>query len=174
LPTNTLICIEPVAARARLVEAAVDTKSASVVIADGTTYKPSEAIGVILVDAPCSGLGSLRRKPESRWLKAESEISPLRVLQLKLLANAAKMLGDGGFIVYSTCTPVLSETNSVVAEFLESHSNFELEDATGLLSQIAPSLDLPGGRRTIQLWTGQHGTDDMFMAVLRKKGEVAN
>lgn len=173
LPNNQLLCIEPVEARAKLVEAAVGPESARVVIADGTTYEPKSAIGVVLVDAPCSGLGSLRRKPESRWLKSESEISQLRMLQLKLLANAAKMLGNGGFIVYSTCTPVLAETVSVIAEFMESHKNFALQDATTLLSQIAPTLDLPTDRKTVQLWTGEHGTDDMFMAVL-KKSEVAD
>lgn len=163
-----LICVEPIPARAKLVERALGERKAQIVVDDGTTFKPKAPVDVVLVDAPCSGLGSLRRKPESRWLKHESDIAQLRVLQRKLLENAAAILSSGGHIVYSTCTPVLAETTSVVAEFLERHGNFKLQDATASMLKIAPTLDLPRARKTVQLWTGVHGTDDMFIAILRK------
>lgn len=168
LPKRDLICIEPIAARADLVKRSLGDRLAEVVVADGTQFQPEVPISIVLVDAPCSGLGSLRRKPESRWLKSETEIPQLHKLQMALLANAAEMLEVGGYLVYSTCSPVVNETTAVVAEFLEKHSNFELVDATKELREIAPSLNLPENRKTVQLWTGLHETDDMFMSIMRR------
>lgn len=167
-PKSKLICVEPIPARATLVSKALSGKDVEVITADGRTLSIDEPARVVVVDAPCSGLGSLRRKPESRWLKKDSDIAGLRALQLELLRNAARNLASGGYLLYSTCTPVLAETNSVVAEFLETHSKFSLEDATAAIKSLAPTLDLPPSRKTVQLWTGRDGTDDMFIALMRK------
>ena len=168
LPENELICVEPVPSRAELVRKSLGKRNADIQVADGTTYKPAKPVETVIVDAPCSGLGSLRRKPESRWLKSESDISELRTLQMSLLKNAATMIAPGGNIIYSTCSPVLSETQSVVAEFLEKNRDFELQDATSFLGKIAPNLEIPSNRKTVQLWTAANGTDDMFMAWMKR------
>lgn len=169
-PANPLICVEPVPARAELVRRALGKNRADIEVADGTTFDPGQRVTAVLVDAPCSGLGSLRRKPESRWLKSETDIPGLRILQVSLLENAARILTPGGHLVYSTCSPVLAETTSVIAEFLENNQDFKLCDAGAELQRISPGLNLPTGRKTVQLWTGVHGTDDMFIALMRKDG----
>lgn len=169
-PENELICVEPVPSRADLVRKSLGQRKADVLVTDGTTYDPGKPVETVVVDAPCSGLGSLRRKPESRWLKSESDISDLRKLQMGLLKNAAKILAPGGNIIYSTCSPVLSETQSIVAEFLEENRDFELQDASSFLKEIAPNLEIPSNRKTVQLWTAANGTDDMFMAWMKRVG----
>lgn len=169
-PDHPMLCIEPIPARAELVRKAVRADSATVVVADGTAYRPASdvSVGVVIVDAPCSGLGSLRRKPESRWLKSEGEIPKLAGLQRALLQNASEMVVVGGFVVYSTCTPVLAETNAVVAEFLEGNPDFQLESASHKLLGLSPDLQIDTAKKTVQLWTSRDGTDNMFMAVLRR------
>ncbi len=170
-PGHQIICVEPVPARAELVRKAVTSNRAEIVVADGTNFRPSSevAVCVVIVDAPCSGLGSLRRKPESRWLKSEGDIPKLATLQRALLENASRMISVGGFVVYSTCTPVLVETNAVIAEFLERNPEFELESASTILLGLSPDLQIDPNRKTVQLWTSRDGTDDMFIAAIRRK-----
>jgi 16S rRNA (cytosine967-C5)-methyltransferase len=123
----------------------------------------------ILVDAPCSGLGALRRRPEARWRKKPEDLPQLTALQGELLDAAARHLAPGGVLAYVTCSPHLAETRVVVAEVLKRHSELRELDAKAILGSIARHhIDLPGERLSAQLWPHRHGTDAMFVALLEK------
>lgn len=117
----------------------------------------------VLVDAPCSGLGVLRRKPDARWNKTAEEIDALPALQLEILTSAAKAVKAGGVLVYSTCTIEPQENQDVVKAFLAENPEFTLEN-TGAF--------LPGKKRDeqmIQLYPQVDGTDGFFIARMRRK-----
>ncbi|MGZ4436713.1 MAG: RsmB/NOP family class I SAM-dependent RNA methyltransferase, partial [Nocardioidaceae bacterium] len=137
-----------------------------VVAADGT--RPAWRGGAfdrVLVDAPCSGLGALRRRPEARWRKQAADLDGLVPLQRALLAAALDAVRPGGAVVYATCSPVLAETSGVVSAVLDARDDVRLEDATALLGVPDAAGPLPG---TVQLWPHRHGTDAMFVALLRR------
>ena len=90
----------------------------------------------VLVDAPCSGLGVLRRKADLRWKKNPDEIKTLPALQLKILSSAAKTLKPGGTLLYSTCTIIRRENQAVVEEFLNANENFQLVEMKTLLPHV--------------------------------------
>jgi 16S rRNA (cytosine967-C5)-methyltransferase len=138
-----------------------------VVAADGTrpAWRPA-AFDRVLVDAPCTGLGALRRRPEARWRRSPEDLQALVPLQRALLGSALDAVRPGGAVVYATCSPVLAETAGVVRGVLAGRSDVDLEDAGALLEDV-PDCDgpLPG---TVQLWPHRHGTDAMFVALLRR------
>ncbi len=139
-----------------------------VVAADGT--KPPWRHGAfdrVLVDAPCTGLGALRRRPEARWRRKPDDLVSLVLLQRALVGSALDLVRPGGVVLYATCSPVLAETSGVVSSVLQTRADAVLEDATALLPGV-PDLagPIPG---TVQLWPHRHGTDAMFMALLRKR-----
>jgi 16S rRNA (cytosine967-C5)-methyltransferase len=138
-----------------------------VLAADGT--KPFAEPGTfdrVLVDAPCTGLGALRRRPESRWRRTADDITGLVALQTELLRSALDAVRPGGVVLYATCSPVLPETAGVVSEVLQGRADVHLEDAGALLPQVLDAGGpLPG---TVQLWPHRHGTDAMFLALLRR------
>jgi 16S rRNA (cytosine967-C5)-methyltransferase len=140
----------------------------AVVVADGTAPPwPAASFDRVLVDAPCSGLGALRRRPESRWRRTPADVADLIPLQRALLSAAASLVRPGGVVVYATCSPMLSETVDVVAAVLEERGDLALEDASGLFAQVPHCAgSLPG---TIQLWPHRHGTDAMFVALLSRR-----
>ncbi|MEN9741935.1 MAG: hypothetical protein RIR66_891, partial [Actinomycetota bacterium] len=117
------------------------------------------------VDAPCTGLGALRRRPEARWRKQPSDIPPLTKLQTELLAKAATLVKSGGVIGYATCSPHIAETDAVVNDFLKKHPDFGLQD----ISPVLPELNLPEGTMTLRLNPMVHETDGMFLALLAKR-----
>lgn len=124
----------------------------------------------ILVDAPCTGLGSLRRRPESRWTKSAGDLAELNKLQWQLLESAWQALKPGGVIGYVTCSPHQAETNGIVVQAQKTWGDdLEVLDANELLAELNPSLELNRSRRTVQLWPQVHGTDAMFIALLRKR-----
>lgn len=169
LDSGTLTCMEPNATRAKLVADALGPSSkAQIVVAPGQEAKP-ESYDAVLLDAPCSGLGSLRRKPESRWRKTPEQLGGLQRTQVELLDAAIDSLRPGGVVLYSTCSPVITETNAQISAALERHKDVELIDVGEVLVKINPELDVNRNRKTVQLWTQVHGTDSMFMAALRKK-----
>ncbi|MDO4887950.1 MAG: transcription antitermination factor NusB [Actinomycetaceae bacterium] len=122
----------------------------------------------VLVDAPCSGLGALRRRPEARWRKSSDDIPPLAKLQRELLASAFAALRPGGALVYSTCSPVLAETREVVDAFLSSTPRAELLDVAPVASSLAVR-DVAGVDGLVQLWADVDQTDGMFIALLTKR-----
>ena len=119
----------------------------------------------VLVDAPCSGLGALRRRPESRWRRQPSDLDMLVPLQVALLDAAVDSTRPGGVVLYATCSPVLAETQGVVETVLGGRADVVLEPVP---------LDLPDAEGplpgTVQLWPHRHRTDAMFMALLRRVG----
>ena len=165
-----LLAAERAPHRSRLVAsatAAVGDGLLGVVTADGT--RPawrSNRFDRVLLDAPCTGLGALRRRPEARWRRRPEDIDDLVRLQRRLLDAAVDSARAGGVVAYVTCSPVLAETSGVVAAALAERPDVRLEDATPLLADVPDTAGpLPG---TVQLWPHVHGTDAMFLALLRK------
>ncbi|HEX5877208.1 MAG TPA: RsmB/NOP family class I SAM-dependent RNA methyltransferase, partial [Actinomycetota bacterium] len=117
----------------------------------------------VLVDAPCSGLGALRRRPEARWRRQPGDLADLVPLQRALLGSALDLVRPGGAVLYATCTPVLAETAEVVDAVLVERQDAVLEPlATDVADAAGP---LPG---TVQLWPHRHATDAMFLALVRR------
>ncbi len=123
---------------------------------------PAASFDRVMLDAPCTGLGALRRRPEARWRRQPSDVADLVTLQRELLDSAARLVRPGGLVAYVTCSPHLAETAGVIDRRPES---LELIDARGLL----PGVEDLGDGPTVQLWPHRHGTDGMFLAMLRKR-----
>ncbi|MBG6085717.1 RsmB/NOP family class I SAM-dependent RNA methyltransferase [Zhihengliuella flava] len=173
--------------RARLVSqalAGVDPHAFSVVTGDGRRYAGSAGgYDRIMLDAPCSGLGALRRRPESRWRKSPGDIAELTQLQSELFDAAVAALRPGGVLAYVTCSPHPAETTAVVLDALARHPRLRALDAEAALDAVALTPTNAGaqvpdkrgapleGARTAQLWPHQHGTDAMFMALLTLEAE---
>lgn len=121
----------------------------------------------ILVDAPCSGLGVLRRNPEARWRRGSGDLQPLPDLQLTILDNVAPLLKPGGVLLYSVCTLAPDETDAVVIHFLERHSDYLLEDLRPLFPGWSELFDAQGRLAT---WPGQTGLDGFFAARFCRQG----
>jgi len=142
--------------------------SAVVVVADGLRAPwRSQAFDRVLADVPCSGLGSLRRRPEARWRKAPTDISGLAVLQRGLLNSAIDSARMGGVVAYVTCSPHLAETHDIVTAVTSARPDVTILDAPSVLSEI-PGLASPHDPRLAQFWPHRHGTDAMFLALLRR------
>ncbi|WP_019204325.1 RsmB/NOP family class I SAM-dependent RNA methyltransferase [Tsukamurella sp. 1534] len=158
--------VEPAEHRAELVRKAVRGLPVDVHVADGRESGLEPGYDRVLVDAPCSGIGALRRRPEARWRKQPSDVDGLAVLQRSLLEAAAALVRPGGVVVYATCSPHVAETIDVVGD----HA---LLDRIGLeridTRPLVPDTDLPlGDGPHVQLWPHLHGTDGMFFQALRK------
>lgn len=127
----------------------------------------------VLVDAPCTGLGALRRRPEARWRRAPSDLATLGPLQRALLDSALDATTPGGVVAYATCSPHLAETTFVVADVVKHRTDVEVVDARGLVRDRAGAVlgDLGSGP-AVQLWPHRHGTDAMFLALLRRTPRV--
>ncbi|HTP66757.1 MAG TPA: 16S rRNA (cytosine(967)-C(5))-methyltransferase RsmB [Geobacteraceae bacterium] len=119
----------------------------------------------ILVDAPCSGLGVLRRNPEGKWWKTPADIAELVARQKAILGNAADLLKDGGTLLYATCSTALEENEAVVADFLSKKSDFVLEDLRLLFPALTDLFTEDGFFRS---WPHRQGMDGFFAARLRK------
>lgn len=120
----------------------------------------------VLVDVPCSGLGALRRRPEARWRKSESDLPALAQKQRRLLRSAITACRPGGVVGYVTCSPLLAETRDVVNAVVGSVSGVEVLDAPAAISHV-PDLRSPSPLLA-QLWPHRHGTDAIFIALLRR------
>jgi 16S rRNA (cytosine967-C5)-methyltransferase len=156
--------------RADLVRHAVRGMPVDVLCVDGrevggSDELPEGAFDRVLVDAPCSGLGSLRRRPESRWRRQPSDLPPLTRLQRELLGAALRAVRPGGVVAYVTCSPHLVETQVSVTEAVRrSAVGVDLVDARPYLPGV-PGL---GTGPAVQLWPHRHGTDAMYLALLRR------
>ncbi len=123
-------------------------------------------LDAILCDAPCSGLGVLRRAPDSKYRRSVQDIAGLAIVQRALLDNLSGYLKKGGRLVYSTCTFEPEETDDIVSDFLERHTDFRLEDASRVLPESCRELvDEKGILRT---FPHRHGMDGFFGARLRR------
>ncbi|QCQ18109.1 rRNA small subunit methyltransferase B [Microbacterium sp. RG1] len=163
-------------ARAGLVRQALAGVPAEVAVSeeDGRSRAGRARYDRILVDAPCTGLGALRRRPEARWRKSPGDVAALAILQRELLESALDALTPGGIVAYVTCSPHLAETSAVVAEVRERRGDdIEELDARAVLQGLASHpLDLPtpaDGAGRAQLWPHRHGTDAMSISLLRRR-----
>jgi 16S rRNA (cytosine967-C5)-methyltransferase len=166
-----LVCNEVSTHRAELVRSALAPLGEVLVTTeDGRDLGDQQTkYSRILLDAPCTGLGALRRRPESRWRRTTDDLVDLTKLQRELLESAWKALEPGGVLAYVTCSPHLSETTAQVA-WAEGRfkSDLELVNANEILNVVNPELGLDESFRTSQLWPHTHGTDAMFLALFRK------
>ena len=137
----------------------------STIVAAATEDDIGAGYDRVLLDAPCTGLGALRRRPESRWRRTPADLSELSALQRRLLARALDVVRPGGLVLYVTCSPHLAETESVVAG---------VDRLGGEVVPVGdrPELDLPPGSVCgpyLRLWPGVHDTDGMFAALIRRR-----
>lgn len=154
--------------RARLVQQAVGPHVEVRTLDAGDPARVSEIsrpFDRILLDAPCSGTGALRRRPEARWRKDPSDLADLVASQRRLLDNALNLVRPGGVVAYITCSPLTAETSDVVASALAKHPDAELMDARASLPPGMPDL---GDGPDVQLWPHLHGTDAMYVALIRR------
>jgi 16S rRNA (cytosine967-C5)-methyltransferase len=149
----TAVEVNPV--RAKLVSSALQHAPGDpeVVVADGRSVDCGRLFDRVLVDAPCTGLGALRRRPEARWRRQPSDIPVLTALQRELLDHAATLVRPSGLLEYATCSPHVAETHGIVEDFLRRHSDFA-ECAPRML--LRPDVD---------------GTDGMFAALLQRQDQ---
>lgn len=168
---------EIVPTRARLVRNALRAVPGDIVVheQDGREFASSRARSFdrILVDAPCTGLGALRRRPEARWRKSPADVADLVPLQSDLLSAALDALAPGGIVAYVTCSPHLAETAGVVQEVLRDRADVSELDARVVVANVSRSpIDLAeegrAGSGSVQLWPHRHGTDAMFLALLQR------
>jgi 16S rRNA (cytosine967-C5)-methyltransferase len=170
LDGSKLLAVDVAPHRALLVAAALrgyasDRSVPTVVVADGT--RPpwrSDSFTRVLADVPCTGLGALRRRPESRWRRGTADVEQLHPLQLALLASAIDSAAPGGVVGYVTCSPHRRETSDVLSETLAVRSDVEVIPAAQLLPEVPDAALGP----YLQLWPHRHGTDAMFAGYLRK------
>jgi len=170
----TLVANELVPARAGLVRKALAgfDDTVTVVQGDGRRYGRDGA-GVtfdrILLDAPCTGLGALRRRPEARWRKQPEDVPELAALQGELLDAAVRVLAPGGTLAYVTCSPHLAETRGQVDALMARHGDvLEQLDTAGVVRSVAARDPQVADGTTAQLWPHRIGTDAMFIALFRR------
>ena len=130
---------------------------------DGATIEIPPA-DKVLVDAPCSGLGVLSKKPDAKWQRDADDIPKLVNLQKSLMENAVKLVKSGGVLVYSTCTIEPEENIDLIKEFLVQHPEFSIETARNIIHQ-----DLIGSEGNVETFRHKHGMDGSFSIRLRKK-----
>ena len=173
----SLVANELVPARAELVRKAIAGVPLDVDVRVGDARELESAeLGApggfdrILLDAPCTGLGALRRRPEARWRKSAADVAELTRLQGELFDAAVRALAPGGILAYATCSPHTAETHGTLASALERWSGqVEQLDTRGVVTALSrQQLDLAGEPETVQLWPHRHGTDAMFIALVRR------
>ena len=159
--------------RAKLVSQALRKidDTVDVFCADGRTIGEDapDSFDRILLDAPCTGLGALRRRPESRWRRTPKDVSDLTKLQEQLIESAWLALKPGGVLAYVTCSPHSGETISIVDWLERKHgAAVSLINATEVLKHLSPNLQINESRKTVQLWPHINGTDAMFISLITK------
>ena len=170
----TLVANELVPARAGLVRKALAGSGDGVTVVEGDGRRfGRDGAGVrfdrILLDAPCTGLGALRRRPEARWRKQPEDVPELAALQAELLDAAVRVLAPGGTLAYVTCSPHLAETRGQVDALMARHGG-ELEqlDTASVVQSVAARDPRVADGTTVQLWPHRIGTDAMFIALFRR------
>ncbi|MBF4608342.1 rRNA small subunit methyltransferase B [Curtobacterium sp. VKM Ac-1393] len=172
----TLVANELVPARAGLVRNALGVFGDHVRVVEGDARRYGrDGTGLtfdrILLDAPCTGLGALRRRPEARWRKTPEDVQELAALQTELLDAAVRVLAPGGTLAYVTCSPHLAETRGQVDALMGRHGDVleQLETASIVRGVAARDPEIADGA-TAQLWPHRVGTDAMFIALFRRVG----
>jgi 16S rRNA (cytosine967-C5)-methyltransferase len=124
----------------------------------------------VLVDAPCSGLGTLRRNPDLKWRQSPRAIEELRVKQAAILASASRLLKVGGRLIYATCSLLATENEAIAQQFSEAHREFSLLSVSQALERahVGSSNELVHGDH-LRLWPHRHGTDGFFAAAWERR-----
>jgi 16S rRNA (cytosine967-C5)-methyltransferase len=141
---------------------------------DDRVKRLSGKIDRVLVDAPCSGLGTLRRNPDLKWRQTMQLVNDMAVTQTAILQSAARLLKPGGRLVYATCSMMVQEDEAIAQAFTEANKEFTPMDAGAILSELkverSESLCSGGenGLRYLRLWPHRHQTDGFFAAVWQK------
>jgi 16S rRNA (cytosine967-C5)-methyltransferase len=159
------------AAQGAAAAGAAQGAAAAVVAADGTApaWRPG-TFGRVLADVPCSGLGALRRRAEARWRRSPDDVTALVPVQRALLAAALDSAAPGGVVAYVTCSPHVAETRDVVTAVLAGRDDVQVLDAPAVLPEV-PGLRCPEPHGAFaQFWPHRHGTDAIFLALLRRNG----
>ncbi len=160
---GAVTAVEPNPRRAEMVERNTAGLPVEVLRVDGReTGLAAGGFDRVLVDAPCTGLGALRRRPEARWRRTPADVPALGRLQRELLAAAIALTRPGGVVLYATCSPHLAETVGVVADALRKSPVTALDTR-----ELFTPADRLGDGPHVQLWPHRHGTDAMFAAALR-------
>jgi 16S rRNA (cytosine967-C5)-methyltransferase len=166
----TLDAVDRAPHRARLVEQATEGLPVRVHTGDAREVAlPQDAYDRVLVDAPCTGLGALRRRPEARWRRDPADVAELTELQRSLLRAGLARTRSGGVVTYATCSPHPDETTAVVTA-VAAETGAEVLDTPGLLPEVPDTAltgEGTGAAPGVQLWPHRHGTDAMYAAVLR-------
>ncbi|MGH3621119.1 MAG: RsmB/NOP family class I SAM-dependent RNA methyltransferase, partial [Sciscionella sp.] len=164
LSGGMLDAVEPAPHRAKLVRQSCEGLAVRVHEVDGRDPGLAEAsYDRVLVDAPCTGLGALRRRPEARWRRQPGDVASLAKLQRELLLSALRLARPGGVVAYVVCSPHLSETIGVVDDVLRRGGATQLD-----VREYFPGVPDLGDGPSVQLWPHRHGTDAMFCALLRR------
>jgi 16S rRNA (cytosine967-C5)-methyltransferase len=162
--------------RAELIATATAGWPVEITVSDATEAGPDDgSYDRVLLDAPCTGLGALRRRPEARWRKSPDDLAALTELQAALLEAAYRLCRPGGVIGYVTCSPHPAETVAQLDRVLAAHPDLHLIDArpaftaaTGGAVAEQRAVEVWGEGPTVQLWPHRHGTDAMFFGALSK------
>ena len=138
-----------------------------VTVADATEWRPADGLfDAVLVDAPCSGLGTLRQHPEVRWRRTPDDIAGLSALQQRLMLHLSEVVRPGGTLVYATCTLSADENDDVLASFLQAHADFCIDDPRPLLPDAARALI--GADGVLRTFPHRHGLDGFFAVRLKR------
>ena len=137
-----------------------------VLVSDGREINAlGEKFDAILIDAPCTGLGALRRRPEVRWRRTLQDLRALTQLQRELIDSAIEALNPGGVLGYATCSPHLAETSIQIADIKRKHTELNQIDVDPFLPEKLEGANRDGA---MSLWTHKHGTDAMYLALFQK------
>ena len=137
-----------------------------VLVSDGREINSlGEKFDAILIDAPCTGLGALRRRPEVRWRRTLQDLRALTQLQRELIDSAIEALNPGGVLGYATCSPHLAETSIQIADIKRKHTELNKIDVDPFLPEKLEGANRDGA---MSLWTHKHGTDAMYLALFQK------
>jgi 16S rRNA (cytosine967-C5)-methyltransferase len=149
-------------------------RSVRVVRLDATRLPFGRVFDLVLLDAPCSGLGAIRRDPEIRWRQTEDDLPVLARVQREMLERAATAVKPGGRVVYATCSSEPDEGESLVAAFLDAHPEFELEAPDSRENTRADIRTLVTPEGFFRTWPYAHGLEAFFAAVLRHRRYFVN
>ena len=143
---------------------------------DDRVKRLSGKIDRVLVDAPCTGLGTLRRNPDLKWRQNEQAVAEMAVKQAAILQSAARLVKSGGRLVYATCSVLPQENEDIALAFSAANNDFVPLDAGEVLAglKVERSAELcsggDSGQRFLRLWPHRHGTDGFFAAIWEKRG----
>ena len=136
---------------------------------DARVKRLAGKIDRVLVDAPCSGLGTLRRNPDLKWRQSPQAVAELRVKQAAILEAAARLLKPGGRLVYATCSLLEAENEDVARDFGDRHPEFERQSSGALLEKAVPAAATLASGDDLRLWPHRHGTDGFYAAVWQRR-----